>query len=157
MNDIYIDRCKTQIWARYILDAKKLSCKRFQEFIKKQSESIRSSDLWTYLDVPRSRIVKYPLLVNEILKHTPTGHADEAVLNTAKEILSELLTKIDKVMGDSECKLAKTKMNIRSEYDPDKLIETARDLITEGSLKDPKGTVCDLIVISIVFYFIGTK
>lgn len=143
MNDIYIDRCRTQIWARYILDSKKLTCKRYQEFIKKRSESIRSSDLWTYLDVPRSRIVKYPLLVNEILKHTPTGHVDEAALKRAKEILSDLLTKIDKAMGDSECKLAQTKINVvKTEFDPDKCIESASDLITEGSLKDPKGAVC---------------
>lgn len=123
------------------MDSKKLSCKRFQEFLKKKSESIRSADLWTYLDVPRSRIVKYPLLVNEILKHTPSGHLDEAVLKKAKAILSELLSKIDKAMGESECKLAKTKINVRIELDPNKCIENATDLISEGSLKDPKGTV----------------
>lgn len=141
MNTLYVQRCKTQVWARHILESKKLSCKRFQEFLKKKSETLRSADLWTYLDVPRSRIVKYPLLVNEILRHTPMSHADESALKRASELLSGLLKNIDQAMGDAECKLAQTKLNVRSEYDPDKCIESATDLITEGTLKDSKGTV----------------
>ncbi|XP_001605987.1 neuroepithelial cell-transforming gene 1 protein [Nasonia vitripennis] len=139
LKDLYIERCRSQIWARHILDVKKLTCKRFQDFLKKRSESLRSTDLWTYLDVPRSRIVKYPLLVNEILRHTPGGHVDEAALKRAGEILSELLKDIDEAMGDAECKLAQTRINVRSEYDQNNCIESATDLITEGPLKDLKG------------------
>jgi hypothetical protein len=109
--------------------------------LKKKSESLRSTDLWTYLDVPRSRIVKYPLLVNEILRHTPSGHVDEAALKRASELLSELLQTIDQAMGDAECKLAQTKINMRPEYDANKCIQSATDLITEGPLKDSRGTV----------------
>ncbi|XP_014203697.1 neuroepithelial cell-transforming gene 1 protein-like [Copidosoma floridanum] len=139
LKDLYVDRCRTQVWARHILESKKL-CKRFQDFLKKKSETLRSTDLWTYLDVPRSRIVKYPLLVTEILRHTPGGHVDEAALKIAKELLSDLLKDIDLAMGDAECKLAKTRINVRSDYDSNKCIETATDLITEGYLKDSKGT-----------------
>lgn len=141
LTDIYIERCRSQVWARHILESKKLSCRRFQEFLKKKSESLRSSDLWTYLDVPRSRIVKYPLLVNEILRHTPSGHVDEAALKRASELLSELLRSIDLAMGEADCKLAQARISVRTEYDPDKCIETAVDLITAGPLKDSKGTV----------------
>ena len=137
---MYVERCKSQVWARNILESKKLSCRRFQEFLKKKSETLRS-DLWSYLDVPRSRIVKYPLLVSEILRHTPGGHVDETALKRANEILSELLKNIDQAMGDAECKLAQTRINIRTEHDPNKCIESATDLITQGPLKDPKGLV----------------
>ncbi|XP_058805491.1 rho guanine nucleotide exchange factor 3-like [Phymastichus coffea] len=139
LTDLYVERCRSQVWARHIYESKKLSCRRFQEFLKKRSESLRSADLWTYLDVPRSRIVKYPLLVNEILKHTTVGHVDETALKRAGEILSELLKNIDQAMGDADCKLARTRIIVRSEYDPNDCIENALDLITEGPLKDSKG------------------
>lgn len=141
LTDLYIDRCKSQIWARFILDTKKFTCKQFQDFLKKKSESIRSADLWTYLDSPRSRIVKYPLLLNEILRQTTAGHVDESALKRANELLSDLLKKINEAMGDSECKLAKARINIRPEYDPDKYIENADDLVTQGFLKDSRGVV----------------
>ena len=123
------------------MDIKKFSCKRFQEFLKKRNETSRSADLWTYLDSPRSRIVKYPLLIKEILKHTPTEHSDVPVLKEASCLLSELLKKIDEAMGDAECKLAKTRIAIRPEYDPNFYIENATELLTEGPLKDSRGIV----------------
>lgn len=138
---MYVERCRSQVWARHIYESKKLSCRRFQEFLKKRSETLRSADLWTYLDVPRSRIVKYPLLVNEILKHTPAGHVDEAVLKHAGEMLSKLLKNIDGAMGDADCKLAQARISVRPEHDRDNCIENASDLITEGPLKDSKGMV----------------
>lgn len=136
-----MERCKTLIWARHLLDEKRYSNKRFQSFLKKRLESPRSIDLWTYLDVPRSRIVKYPLLVKEILKHTPVTDPDHSSLKEARDVLSDLLQDIDRTMGDAECKLAQSKINAKNEYDPDKCIANATELITEGPLKDTRGMV----------------
>ena len=129
------------MWARHLLESKKLTNKRLQEFLKKKLESSRAVDIWTYLDVPRSRIVKYPLLVKEILRHTPVGHLDEISLKKSQKILSELLNTIDKAMGEAECKLAKTKINSKEDYDPKKCVENATELITEGQLRDNRGMV----------------
>lgn len=145
MEALYIDRCRNQIWARHLLESKKLSNKRFQEFIKKKLESSHAVDLWTYLDVPRSRVVKYPLLVKEILKHTPSGHPDENSLKESREILLKLLNEVDKAMGEAECQLAKTKINPKAEFDPDKCVENAAELITEGQLRDSRGMVILLL------------
>lgn len=134
-------RCKSLVWARHLLESKKLSCKRFQEFLKKHSESLRTIDLWTYMDIPRSRIVKYPLLVNEILRHTAVSHVDESALKRASEVLSDLLRKIDKAMGDADCQLAQERINPRSDYDPSRCVKNATELITEGPLKDSRGMV----------------
>jgi len=123
------------------LDEKRFSNKRFQSFLKKRLESPHSVDLWTYLDVPRSRIVKYPLLVKEILKHTPNTDADYWPLKEASNILSDLLKDIDCIMGDAECKLAQSKINAKIEYDSEKCIANATELITEGQLKDTRGIV----------------
>lgn len=136
-----MERCRTQIWAKRLLDEKRLTNKRFQSFLKKRLESPHSVDLWTYIDVPRSRIVKYPLLIKEILRHTAVTHVDHTCLKEAYNMLSNLLKDIDKTMGNAECKLAQSKINVKSDYDPTKCIENATQLITQGQLKDVRGMV----------------
>jgi len=137
----YLERCRTLVWARHLLEEKRFTNKKFQSFLKKRLESPHSVDLWTYLDVPRSRIVKYPLLVKEILKYTPAADADYLPLKKASNVLSDLLKDIDRIMGDAECKLAQSKINAKIENDPEKCIANATELITEGQLKDIRGIV----------------
>ncbi|XP_046482902.1 neuroepithelial cell-transforming gene 1 protein [Neodiprion pinetum] len=138
--ECYVDRCKAQVWARHLLEAKRANNKRFQEFLKKRTSVPRAVDLWTYLDVPRSRVVKYPILVNEILRHTPCNHPDQTALRKVSDILSKLLIEIDEAMGNSECKLAQNKINPSPVCDPHKVIQNAVEVITEGQLRDAKGT-----------------
>ncbi|XP_012259783.2 rho guanine nucleotide exchange factor 3-like [Athalia rosae] len=138
--ECYIDRCKTQVWVRHLLDAKRVTNKRFEDFLKKKTSAPRSVDLWTYLDVPRSRVVKYPLLVNEILRHTSSNHSDQTLLRKASGILSKLLIEIDQGIGMSECQLAQSRINPSPVHDPNKSIEKAAELITEGLLRDARGT-----------------
>lgn len=139
LTEPYLERCRTQIWAKHLLDEKRLTNKRFQSFLRKRLESAHSNDLWTYIDVARSRIVKYPLLVKEILRHTPASHSDQTSLKEAFNMLSKLLNDIDRIMGIAECKLAQSKIHAKLEYDPSKCIENATELITEGPLKDTRG------------------
>ncbi|XP_046746799.1 rho guanine nucleotide exchange factor 3-like [Diprion similis] len=140
LTECYVDRCKTQVWARHLLEAKRANNKRFLEFLKKRTSVPRAVDLWTYLDVPRSRVVKYPILVNEILRHTPCNHPDQTALRKASGILSKLLMDIDEAMGNSECKLAQNRINPSPVCDPRKAIQNAVEVITEGQLRDARGT-----------------
>lgn len=135
----YVDRCKSQIFARHLLEERKAKSKKFQEFLKKKTETPHTVDLWTYLDVARSRIVKYPLLVKEILRRTPSTNEDQIMLKEASDKLAVLLEKIDRAMGDAECELARSKINIKTDYDSEGYIKQARELITEGQLKDSRG------------------
>ncbi|KAK1136171.1 hypothetical protein K0M31_000736 [Melipona bicolor] len=135
----YLERCRTQIWAKHLLDEKRSTNKRFQSFLKKRLESPHSVDLWTYIDVARSRIVKYPLLIKEILRHTVVTHIDQTFLKEAYDLISNLLKNIDKTMGDAECQLARSKINVKLDYDSTKCIESATELITQGQLKDTRG------------------
>ncbi|XP_066588825.1 rho guanine nucleotide exchange factor 3-like [Prorops nasuta] len=139
LKEPYSERCRSQVWARHILDEKRSTSKRFQLFLKKQLDLPRSTDLWTYLDAPRSRIVKYPILIKEILKYTPTDHADQLFLKKANDCIIKLLKHIDTAMGEAECKLAQSKINVKVEHDTNKCIEKASTLYAEGQLKDVRG------------------
>lgn len=70
--------------AKALLDHKKQD-HRVQDFLQRCLESpfSRKLDLWNFLDIPRSRLVKYPLLLREILRHTPNDHPDQQHLEEA--------------------------------------------------------------------------
>lgn len=80
----YKGYCSNQLAAKALLDQKKQD-RRVQDFLQRCLESpfSRKLDLWSFLDIPRSRLVKYPLLLREILRHTPSDHPDGASLEKA--------------------------------------------------------------------------
>ena len=70
----YKDYCSNHLAAKALLDQNKRCL---------ESPFSRKLDLWSFLDIPRSRLVKYPLLLREILRHTPTDHPDVPNLERA--------------------------------------------------------------------------
>lgn len=80
----YRGYCSNQLAAKALLDQKKQD-PRVQDFLQRCLESpfSRKLDLWSFLDIPRSRLVKYPLLLKEILRHTPKDHPDVQLLEEA--------------------------------------------------------------------------
>lgn len=82
--DSYNSYCSNQVAAKALLDHKKQD-HRVHDFLQRCLESpfSRKLDLWNFLDIPRSRLVKYPLLLREILKHTPNDHPDRQHLDEA--------------------------------------------------------------------------
>lgn len=80
----YKGYCSNQLAAKALLDQKKQD-RRVQDFLQRCLESpfSRKLDLWSFLDIPRSRLVKYPLLLKEILRHTPKDHPDIQILEEA--------------------------------------------------------------------------
>lgn len=73
--------------AKALLDHKKQD-HRVQDFLQRCLESpfSRKLDLWNFLDIPRSRLVKYPLLLREILRHTPNDNPDQQHLEEAVSV-----------------------------------------------------------------------
>ncbi|CAH2313086.1 rho guanine nucleotide exchange factor 3 isoform X2 [Pelobates cultripes] len=80
----YDSYCSNQVAAKALLDHKKQD-HRVHDFLQRCLESpfSRKLDLWNFLDIPRSRLVKYHLLLKEILRHTPNDHPDQQHLEEA--------------------------------------------------------------------------
>lgn len=137
----YKSYCSNQLAAKALLDMKKQD-RRVQDFLQRCLESpfSRKLDLWSFLDIPRSRLVKYPLLLREILRHTPPEHSDVAVLEKAITIIQDILSDINVRKGESECQYYKDKLEYLDEKQRDPLIDNCKTLLCHGELRNKRGS-----------------
>ncbi|XP_027323384.1 rho guanine nucleotide exchange factor 3 isoform X4 [Anas acuta] len=136
----YDSYCSNQVAAKALLDHKKQD-HRVQDFLQRCLESpfSRKLDLWHFLDIPRSRLVKYPLLLREILRHTPNDHPDQQHLEEAINIIQGIVADINIKTGESECQYYKERLIYLEEGQRDSLIDNSRVLCCHGELKNNKG------------------
>ncbi|XP_068169167.1 neuroepithelial cell-transforming gene 1 protein-like [Antennarius striatus] len=137
----YKDYCSNQLAAKALLDQKKQDW-RVQDFLQRCLESpfSRKLDLWSFLDIPRSRLVKYPLLLREILRHTPPDHPDVATLEKAIIIIQEILSDINMRKGESECQYYINKLEYLDDKQRDPLIDNCKALLCHGELRNKSGS-----------------
>lgn len=137
----YKDYCSNQLAAKALLDQKKQD-RRVQDFLQRCIESpfSRKLDLWSFLDIPRSRLVKYPLLLKEILRHTPPEHPDAASLEEAITIMQGVLSDINMRKGESECQYYIDKLEYLEDRQRDPLIDHCKSLLCHGELRNKSGT-----------------
>uniref|UniRef100_A0A2K6EUH5 Neuroepithelial cell transforming 1 n=1 Tax=Propithecus coquereli TaxID=379532 RepID=A0A2K6EUH5_PROCO len=138
----YRGYCSNQLAAKALLDQKKQD-PRVQDFLQRCLESpfSRKLDLWSFLDIPRSRLVKYPLLLKEILRHTPKDHPDVQLLEDAVLIIQGVLSDINLKKGESECQYYIDKLEYLDEKQKDPRIEASKVLLCHGELKNKNGHV----------------
>ncbi|XP_075430954.1 rho guanine nucleotide exchange factor 3 isoform X2 [Ascaphus truei] len=136
----YDSYCSNQVAAKALLDHKKQD-HRVQDFLQRCLESpfSRKLDLWNFLDIPRSRLVKYHLLLKEILRHTPNDHPDKQPLEEAIIIAQGIVAEINIKTGESECHYYKERLIYPEECQKDPLIENSRALSCHGELKNNRG------------------
>ncbi|XP_048346269.1 rho guanine nucleotide exchange factor 3 isoform X3 [Sphaerodactylus townsendi] len=136
----YDSYCSNQVAAKALLDNKKQD-HRVQDFLQRCLESpfSRKLDLWNFLDIPRSRLVKYPLLLREILRHTPNDHLDQQHLEEAINIVQGIVSEINKKTGESECQYYKERLIYLDEAQKDALIDNSRVVCCHGELKNNRG------------------
>ncbi|KAK1901023.1 Rho guanine nucleotide exchange factor 3 [Dissostichus eleginoides] len=136
----YTSYCSNQVKAKTLLDQKKQD-RRVQDFLQRclQSPFSRKLDLWNFLDIPRSRLVKYPLLLREIVKHTANDHPDRQHLDEAMLMVQSVVGDINRRTGESECQYYKDRLLYTEEGQRDELIDRSRSLSCHGELKNNRG------------------
>ncbi|XP_047188393.1 rho guanine nucleotide exchange factor 3 isoform X3 [Scophthalmus maximus] len=136
----YTPYCSNQVKAKALLDQKQQDG-RVQDFLQRcrQSPFSRKLGLWNFLDSPRSRLVKYPLLLREILKHTPGGHPDQRHLEEAMLVVQSVVADINRRTGESECQYYKDRLSYAEDGQRDALIDRSRTLSCHGELKNNRG------------------
>ncbi|XP_059425910.1 rho guanine nucleotide exchange factor 3 isoform X2 [Carassius carassius] len=138
--ETYTSYCSNQVAAKALLDHKKQE-HRVHDFLQRCLESpfSRKLDLWSFLDIPRSRLVKYPLLLREILKHTPNEHPDRQHLHPAMNMIQSIVADINTQTGESECRYYKERLLYLESGQRDLLIDSSRILSCHGQLKNNRG------------------
>ncbi|CAL9707439.1 unnamed protein product [Knipowitschia caucasica] len=136
----YTPYCSNQVKAKALLDQKKQEC-RVQDFLQRclLSPFSRKLELWSFLDIPRSRLVKYPLLLREILRHTDNEHPDRQGLEEAMAMVQSVVADINRQTGESECEFYKERLVYSEEGQRHELIDRSRTLSCHGELKNHRG------------------
>ncbi|XP_069568733.1 rho guanine nucleotide exchange factor 3 [Brachyistius frenatus] len=136
----YTSYCSNQVKAKALLDQKKQDL-RVQDFLQRclLSPFSRKLDLWNFLDIPRSRLVKYPLLLREILKHTANDHPDRQHLDEAMLMVQNVVADINRRTGESECQYYKDRLLYAEDGQRDELIDRSKTLSCHGELKNNRG------------------
>ncbi|OXB70458.1 UNVERIFIED_CONTAM: hypothetical protein H355_006820 [Colinus virginianus] len=109
----YKGYCSNQLAAKALLDQKKQD-RRVQDFLQRCLESpfSRKLDLWSFLDIPRSRLIS---------------------------IIQGVLSDINLKKGESECQYYIDKLEYLDEKQKDPRIEGSKALLCHGELKNKNG------------------
>uniref|UniRef100_A0A8C5AEU1 Rho guanine nucleotide exchange factor (GEF) 3 n=1 Tax=Gadus morhua TaxID=8049 RepID=A0A8C5AEU1_GADMO len=136
----YTGYCSKQLAAKSLLDRRKQD-PRVEDFLLRclQSPFSRKLDLWNFLDIPRSRLVKYPLLLREIQKHTANEHPDKPYLDQAVSMVQGLLSDINQRTGEAECQYFKERLVYGQKSWRDGMVECSTTLCCHGELKNTRG------------------
>ncbi|KAM4663885.1 rho guanine nucleotide exchange factor 3-like isoform 1-T2 [Discoglossus pictus] len=132
--------CCNQVAAKALLDHKR-SLAAVQNFLRLCQESAfsRKLDVWSFLDLPRSRLVKYPLLLKELLKHTTTEHPDHGPLSKAVCLIQKIISDINSKTGEAECEYYQRRLCYLYENQDEGVVSRSRLLHCHGELKNNKG------------------
>ncbi|XP_031421816.1 rho guanine nucleotide exchange factor (GEF) 3, like isoform X2 [Clupea harengus] len=138
--EAYITYCCNQVAAKSLLDQKKQD-RRVDQFLQlcQASTFSRKLDLWNFLDLPRSRLVKYPLLLKEIKKCTPKDHPDEDALPDAIDLIQTILSQVDRKTGEAECQFYRMSLNYPEDNQRVPEILRSNFIYCHGELKSTKG------------------
>ncbi|KAG9463227.1 hypothetical protein GDO78_022167 [Eleutherodactylus coqui] len=131
--------CCNQVAAKALLDHKRRN-PAVHNFLQLCQESAfsRKLDVWSFLDLPRSRLVKYPLLLNQLLKHTVAEHPDHHTLSQAVSVIQAIISMINSKAGEAECEYYKKRLCYLYETQGEECVSRSRLLLCHGELKNNK-------------------
>ncbi|CAG8521225.1 70_t:CDS:10 [Ambispora leptoticha] len=141
----FIEYGAHQLLGKYEFEMEKNDNPAFAKFVEdteRRPES-RKLELNGYLTKPTTRLGRYPLLLEAVLKQTPPEHPDQTNLTKVINIIREILTNVNIESGKSENRFNLQQLDNQlkgSEYYTElKLTEPGRQLIYKGTMKKRSG------------------
>ena len=121
--------------ARDVYDHK-LQTQRAKDFLERCRTCAFSNrrSLWDLLDSQRSSLLKYPLLLRQLIKVTPPDHADIPNLNVSLKVIEDLVGEMDRLTGDVKCRQALSQLQYPSEKRCP-VVDASTQLLYSGPLK----------------------
>ena len=131
-----------QLWGKYEFEKERASNPNFQRFVD-ETERLKESrklELNGYLTKPTTRLARYPLLLEGVLKHTADDNADLKDIPRAVAMIKEFLSKVNTESGKAENQFNLRMLQQQLIWSPGqksdlKLLEENRELVFRGPLK----------------------
>ncbi len=151
----YVAYCASLIATKAFLDERQESDKDFADFLQRCLESpfSRKLDLWTHLDAPRGRLVKYPLLMKQVLKFSDDPNECSA-LTSAIQRTERALGAVDAAMAKARCRLTLRRLEWLNEEEDSiasSAVASAAEEMLEGVLRNNRGTKLECHLLDTVF------
>jgi hypothetical protein len=112
---------------------------KFVDETERRKES-RKLELNGYLTKPTTRLARYPLLLENVLKYTDPASQDKEDIPKAMKMIRELLTRVNAESGRAENRFNLKRLHEQLRFRPNervdlKLTDDGRELIYKGTLK----------------------
>ncbi|PVU91458.1 hypothetical protein BB559_004125 [Furculomyces boomerangus] len=144
--DCYVEYGANQPFSKYVLDGELQTNKALFNYIKEAERNplCRKLPIQSFLGRPSSRLARYPLLFEAILKRTPEGHPDRNDLRECVEGIRKILAVINVETGKLSNKLKLITINqkllcsVAHKNDLD-LLNEKRNMVRTGVLRKKPG------------------
>lgn len=135
-----------QLWGKHEFEAERTRNPMFSKFVD-ETERLKESrklELNGYLTKPTTRLARYPLLLENVLKYTAEDNPDTKDIPQAVAMIKEFLQRVNDESGKAENQfnlrqlqqaLKWTGTGVPEKGDHLKLLEEGRQLVYKGALK----------------------
>ena len=132
-----------QLWGKHEFEAERTRNPQFSKFVD-ETERLKESrklELNGYLTKPTTRLARYPLLLENVLKYTAEDNPDTKDIPQAIAMIKEFLQKVNDESGKAEIKFNLRQLQVALKWtgmekgDHLKLLEEGRQLVYKGPLK----------------------
>ena len=132
-----------QLWGKHEFEAERTRNPQFSKFVD-ETERLKESrklELNGYLTKPTTRLARYPLLLENVLKYTAEDNPDTKDIPQAIAMIKEFLQKVNDESGKAENKFNLRQLQVALKWtgmekgDHLKLLEEGRQLVYKGPLK----------------------
>ena len=112
---------------------------KFVDETERRKES-RKLELNGYLTKPTTRLARYPLLLDNVLKYTEPTNQDKEDIPKAMKMIRDLLTRVNAESGKAENRFNLKRLHEQLRFRPNervdlKLTDPGRELVYKGTLK----------------------
>ncbi|KAI5795885.1 CNH domain-containing protein [Pyronema domesticum] len=144
--DPFITYGSNQLYGKFEFEKEKSSNPAFAKFVE-ETERLKESrklELNGYLTKPTTRLARYPLLLEAILKPTTEDNPDATDIPKVVAMVRDFLSKVNQASGKAENHFNLMQLNQQLIFRPGeavdlKLTEEGRQLLFKGSLKRGDG------------------
>lgn len=135
-----------QLYGKYEFEKEKSSNPAFAAFVEttERLPESRKLELNGYLTKPTTRLARYPLLLEAVIKHTPEDTADKQTLMQVVSVIREFLGKVNVETGKTENRFNLMQLDQQLVFRPGEYIDLRlqdpqRELVYKGSLNKRGG------------------